>query len=75
MLAENNVMIRKTCTMALVSHRALTGTWLAFSLRRNSGMVWSLAAANMISAHSSTHDSSAPSNEMIKPTLISTAPQ
>ena len=38
-------------------------------------MVWSLAAANMISAHSSTHDSNAPSSEMIRPTLISTAPQ
>ncbi|MNO69707.1 hypothetical protein D3C76_605660 [compost metagenome] len=61
--------------MALVSHRALTGTWFSFSLRRNSGMVWSLAAANMISAHSSTQDKRAPSSEMIRPTLISTAPQ
>ncbi|MNR36561.1 hypothetical protein D3C85_1544910 [compost metagenome] len=67
-------MIRNSCTMALVSHRALTGTWLAFSLRRKAGMVWSLAAANMISAHSNTHDNSAPSSEMTRPTLISTAP-
>ncbi|MCY1366973.1 hypothetical protein D9M69_538850 [compost metagenome] len=75
MLALNSVMTRNTCTMALVSHRALAGTWLAFSLRMKAGMVWSLAAANMISAHSSTQDSRAPSREMTRPTLISTAPQ
>ena len=36
--------------------------------------MWSLAAVNRISAHSSTQESSAPSSEMTSPTLISTAP-
>ncbi|MCY1535903.1 hypothetical protein D9M68_713290 [compost metagenome] len=68
-------MIRNSWISPLDSHRALTGTWLAFSLRRNSGMVWSRALANRISAHSRVQDSNAPARETISPTLMSTAPQ
>ncbi|MNP49959.1 hypothetical protein D3C76_1441800 [compost metagenome] len=60
--------------MLLVSHRALTGTWLAFSLARKRGMVWSRAVANRISAHNSAQDSNAPSNETARPRLMSSAP-
>ncbi|MOA27241.1 hypothetical protein D3C78_1481030 [compost metagenome] len=69
MISRNNWIIE------LVSHIALTGTRLAFSLVRNAGMVLSFAVANRISAHSSAQDSNAPNNEIARPTLISNAPQ
>ncbi|MCY1451486.1 hypothetical protein D9M71_683560 [compost metagenome] len=68
MISKNSWII------TLVIHSALTGTWLAFSLVRNAGMVLSLAVAKRISAHSSAQDSKAPSSEIPRPMLISNAP-
>ena len=58
----------------MVSHKALTGTWLAFSFFRNAGIVLSLDVAKSISAHSSAHDNNAPNSEMASPMLIRIAP-
>ncbi|MCY1438451.1 hypothetical protein D9M71_546530 [compost metagenome] len=59
----------------MVSHKALAGTWLAFSRARKRGMVWSRAVAKRISAHSKAHDSKAPNSDTARPMLISKAPQ
>ncbi|MNE76999.1 hypothetical protein D3C76_1606780 [compost metagenome] len=67
-------MSKNPWIMQLVSHRALTGTWLAFSLARKRGMVWSRAVAYRISAHSNAQDNSAPSSDTARPRLISNAP-